>query len=72
MGITDGHTVARYLDIYISQNIRLCKGDFERQFQTTLQTKGINSRKMNLSRNFINFFFENFHVSQHKRMKEKA
>ena len=25
-----------YLDIYISQNIRLCKGDFEGQFQTTL------------------------------------
>ena len=31
-----------YLDIYISQNIRLCKGDFEGQFQTTLQAKGIN------------------------------
>ena len=31
-----------YLDIHISQNIRLCKGDFEGQFQTTLQAKGIN------------------------------
>ena len=28
-----------YLDIYISQNIRLCKGDFEGQFQTSLQTR---------------------------------
>jgi hypothetical protein len=25
-----------YLDIYISQNISLCKGDFEGQFQTSL------------------------------------
>ena len=31
-----------YLDIYISQNIRLYKGDFEGQFQTTLQAKDIN------------------------------
>ena len=31
-----------YLDIYISQNIRLCKGDFEGKFQTILQAKGIN------------------------------
>ena len=31
-----------YLDIYISQNIRLCKGNFEGEFQTTLQAKGIN------------------------------
>ena len=30
-----------YLDIYISQNIRLCKGDFEGKFQTILQPKGI-------------------------------
>ena len=28
-----------YLDIYISQNIRLCKGDFEGQFQTSLQAR---------------------------------
>ena len=27
------------LDIYISQNIRLCKGDFEGQFQTSLQAR---------------------------------
>ena len=31
-----------YLDIYISQNIRLCKCDFEGKFQTILQAKGIN------------------------------
>ena len=30
-----------YLDIYISQNIRLCKGDFEGKFETILQAKGI-------------------------------
>ena len=43
-GLTSGYTPAHcsYLDIYISQNIRLCKGDFEGQFQTTLQAKGIN------------------------------
>ena len=35
-------THCSYLYIYISQNIRLCKGDFEGQFQTTLQAKGIN------------------------------
>ena len=29
----------RYLDIYISQNIRLCNGDFEGRFQTSLQTR---------------------------------
>ena len=31
-----------YLDIYISQNIRLCKGDFEGKYQTKLQAKLIN------------------------------
>ena len=30
-----------YLDIYISQNIRLCKGDIEGKFQAVLQAKGI-------------------------------
>ena len=32
-------THCSYLDIYISQNIRLCKGDFEGQFQTSLQAR---------------------------------
>ena len=36
------HTHCSYLDIYISQNIRLCKGDFDSQFQATLQDNGIN------------------------------
>ena len=36
------HPHCSYLDIYISQNIRLCKGDFEGKFQTILQAKGIN------------------------------
>ena len=36
------HTHCSYLDIYISQNIRLCKGDFAGKFQTILQAKGIN------------------------------
>ena len=31
--------ITSYLDIYISQNIRLCKGDFEGQFQTSLQAR---------------------------------
>ena len=31
-----------YLDIYISQKIRLCKGDFEGKFQFNLQAKSIN------------------------------
>ena len=30
-----------YLNIYISQNIRLCKGDFEGKFQTILLAKVI-------------------------------
>ena len=33
------HCTCSYLDIYISQNIRICKGDFEGQFQTILQAK---------------------------------
>ena len=37
------HTLhSSYLYIYISQNIRLRKGDFEGQSQTTLQVKDIN------------------------------
>ena len=35
------YTHCSYLDIYISQNIRLGKGDFEGKFQTILQPKGI-------------------------------
>ena len=31
-----------YLDIYISQNLKLCKGDFAGKFQIILQAKGIN------------------------------
>ena len=31
-----------YLDIYISQNLELCKGDFAGKFQIILQAKGIN------------------------------
>jgi hypothetical protein len=31
-----------YLDIYISQNARLCKGDFEGKFQLILQAECIN------------------------------
>jgi hypothetical protein len=31
-----------YLDIYISQKIRLCKGDFEGKFQFNLQAKLLN------------------------------
>jgi hypothetical protein len=38
------YTIAHcsYLDIYISQNITLCKSDFEGKFQTNLQAKPIN------------------------------
>ena len=32
-----------YLDIYISKNIRLCKGNFEGQFQTSIQVRIMNS-----------------------------
>ena len=32
-------THCSYLDIYISQNIRLCKGDFEGQLQTSLEAR---------------------------------
>ena len=31
-----------YLDIYISQKIRLCKGDFEGKFQTSVQASIMN------------------------------
>ena len=31
-----------YLDIYISQKIRLCKGDFESKFQTSVQASIMN------------------------------
>ena len=53
--------VLSYLDIYISQNIWLCKGDFEGQFQTTLQVKDINfwSENSNLLFSFsFNFWQE--------------
>ena len=36
------NTHCSYLDIYISQNIRLWKGDFEGKFQPNLQAKAIN------------------------------
>ena len=35
-------THCSYLDIYISQKIRLCKGDFEGKFQFNLQAKLLN------------------------------
>ena len=35
------NTYCSYLNIYISQNIRLCKGDFEGKFKTILQPNGI-------------------------------
>jgi hypothetical protein len=44
------NTHCSYLDIYISQNIRLCKGDFEGQFQTSLQAR------------IMNFFYLKIHI----------
>ena len=49
------HTHCRYLDIYISQDFRLCKCDFESQFQTVFCffTKFLkNSEKVPKQRNF--------------------
>ena len=50
-----------YLDNYISQNIRFCKGDFEGQFQTSLQARIMilfseNSYPLSISTHFLIFF----------------
>ena len=41
MYVSKAQPHCNYLEIYISQNIRLCNGDFEGQFQTNLQAKSI-------------------------------
>ena len=50
-----------YLDIYISQKIRLCRGDLEGQFQTSLQAKVIIflSENSDLLHSFFFYFFQN-------------